>query len=200
MRSQQNHNALRLIKGLILIFISVISLNISGVLWAGNLLNYGCPVTGTPFDAKLESIGFFNEPNVTAGSAGHTESVEKLFLIAKSFRYAHDSFNDRWQTVEETASKRSGDCKDKAVWLYAQLRRNGYHNTHLVIGKYRAKDSKLHAWVTCVDESGNAYLLDPAVQRAPKDLWGLSRTFYRPIYSFGSIDRMYSAYRFPLNF
>ena len=171
-----------------------------GWLWAEELSNYGSPVSATPFDVKLNSIGFFNEPTLTYASTGHAQSIENLFLTARAFRYVHSAFNDRWQTAEETATKRSGDCKDKAVWLYAQLRRNGYHNVHLVIGKYRPNETVFHAWVTCVDESGNAYLLDPSLQKGPKEIWDFSEKLYRPIYSFGGSDKMYSAYRFPINF
>ncbi len=148
---------------------------------------FGRLVQATPFDQKLFGAGFFNLQ--FAGSTSQSVSMEELFMVARSFRYVEDRRADSWQSPEITDTKRSGDCEDKAVWLYWQLRRNGYQ-ARLVIGKYRAFQRRLHVWVMATDpRSGNTYLLDPAAQRRIWQTGDFPSGFYKPEYSFDGGQR-----------
>src|SRR5262245_6689619 len=112
----------------------------------------------SPFDKKLAATGFYDWK--TDGQAGEHRSIEELFAVARSFRYARELKTDRWQTPQETEARRSGDCEDKAVWLYWVLKTNGYQNVALHIGRYRSVDARLHVWVT-VEDGSNEWMLDP---------------------------------------
>jgi hypothetical protein len=91
-------------------------------------------------------------------------AIEQLFRVAKSFRHTPDVYGDRWQTADETEKKRSGDCEDKAFWIFTRLKERGFSNVRLFIGKYRLVDPHFHVWVTCQDSSGHTYLVDPSIQ------------------------------------
>ena len=143
------------------------------------------PAYSTPFDSKLMRPGLF-ELNTPKDS---NASIESLFRTARSFRYVSDGSQDYWQTAEETDSKRAGDCEDKAIWLFARLKQSAYNNVQLVIGKYKSIDINYHVWVTCTDESGNTYLLDPAIQ---KRIWtneSFASGFYTQVYSYDGVNR-----------
>ena len=148
-------------------------------------------IRATPFDYKLSLAGFFNlsVPNHPINTILPAESIDSLFNKARSFRYAEDRTGDYWQSPEETDRKHSGDCEDKAVWLYAQLKYNGYSDVRLVIGKYRSFDRKYHVWVLCTDASGASYLLDPAAQKRVCAVGHFSPGFYQPVYSFDGQNR-----------
>ena len=162
---------------------------INADVWANALYYSGYLVRATPFDAKLNSVGFFNELSMLSPRAKSMQSAESLFLVAKSFRYVPHTPTDKWQTPQETASKGSGNCADKALWLYTQLRQSGYDHVRLVIGKYRSMDPVFHVWVTYMDISGNIYVLDPAIQRQPWKIENFPAELYKPIYSFGAGNR-----------
>lgn len=138
------------------------------------------PSYSTPFDRKLNQPGLFELSNY---SDSYT-SIQQLFNTARAFRYVTDRSGDHWQSAEETDSKRSGDCEDKAIWLFARLKQCGYTNVRLVIGKYRQIDKRYHVWVTCSDASGNTCLLDPASQKRIWTEQSFGSGFYTPIYAF----------------
>ena len=80
-------------------------------------------IQATPYDRKLATTGVFDSqayPNESVPL--QSSSPENLFWTAKSFRYVPDSNGDYWQTPQETEARHAGDCEDKAVWLYAQLK------------------------------------------------------------------------------
>ena len=157
-------------KRALLFLMTVTMLSASRTLWA------------TPFDGKLEEAGFNDS---FRKMAGRSQSIESLFLTAKSFRYVPDSWKeDKWQSADETDARRSGDCEDKALWLYRELKRNGYENVHLAVGKYRPNDTALHAWVSYTDEAGKNIILDPTVQQKPWRAEDFSKGFYCARFSF----------------
>jgi hypothetical protein len=137
------------------------------------------PVQATPFDAKLQSADFFRNLSPAAAAA----SPESLFAIARSFRYRAET-RDRWQTAEETERLRSGDCEDKAVWLYKKLIQSGRMDARLVVGRKSGRDRGLHVWVT-LGEGDRTLLLDPAAQNRPWQASAFAETAYRPLYSYG---------------
>ena len=116
--------------------------------------------------------------------------MESLFLKAKSIRYVPDKKGqDYWQTPLETEARWSGDCEDKAVWLYAQLKQNGFQDVRLVVGRFRNVSRDFHVWVTLSDSSNDFYVLDPTSQ---KRLWKSSefpQGYYHPLYSFDGSNR-----------
>jgi hypothetical protein len=148
----------------------------------------GTLIQATPFDHQLSQAGFFNE-GIARSQTSSQESINSLFLKARSFRYVHDPRQDQWMSPEETEIKHSGDCKDKALWLYTELKRNGYSNVRLVIGKYRSFDKVFHAWVLCTDDSNITYLLDPTIQKQAWQEAGFAGGFYQPLYSFNGQNR-----------
>lgn len=89
---------------------------------------------------------------------------------------------DQWQSADETSKSYNGDCEDKAIWLYTQMRRNGYRDISLVIGKYGPKSVEFHTWVTYIDDSGNTMLLDPTIQRKPWKIDAFHQKLYHPVH------------------
>ena len=148
----------------------------------------GIPIQGTPFDGKLVRTGFF-DVRADELALPHRSSLEELFAIARAFRYSRDRGGDYWQTPQETSQKRSGDCEDKAVWLYAQLKQNGIENVRLVIGKHKSMDRNYHVWVQVRDPDGSVLILDPAVQKRIWRSGDFSGGFYNALYSYDGKNR-----------
>ncbi len=145
------------------------------------------PVSGSPFQQRLASADF---QEIAPGQ--RSDSLEHLFAMARSFRYVPDGKEDLWQSPFETDRRRSGDCEDKALWLYQKMKQNGFENVRLVIGRYRPMDDLLHVWVVYEDGSGNSFLLDPALQRRVWRESDFGSNFYRAFYAFNGIGQ----YRF----
>lgn len=161
--------------------------SIPAISYSADIYSMGGLVTGTPFDGKLASAGFFNR-GLWAVNAPTQSSPESLFWTARSFRYVPDSGGDQWQSPEQTDRIRSGDCEDKALWLYAQLKQNGY-DALLVVGRHRETDRKFHVWVVYTDHSSGSYIFDPSAQKRPWKVNEFSADFYRPIYAFDTDHR-----------
>lgn len=147
-------------------------------------------VRKTPFDGKLEAAGFFDESAVTIPSSAR--SAEDLMKVAHSFRYQSDKGYDFWQSAEKTDSTKKGDCEDKAIWLYKAMRKLGYRNVYLNVGRYKPSAPNLHAWVTFLDESGNIRLMDPALQQRAWNIQDAPGNLYQPLFAFSGNER----YRF----
>lgn len=144
-------------------------------------------VSFTPFDARMRSAGLFS-----AGLGAFTptnQSMEDLFNTAKSFRYVPDRGSDHWQSAEETNRRRSGDCEDKAIWLFKRLAASRAYNARLVIGRYRPLDTQLHVWVMCTDRNGEICILDPAKQRRVWRAGAMDSGFYQPLYGYDGRNR-----------
>ena len=107
------------------------------------------------------------------------EEVKKLMIEGRNFRYRME--NPYVAAMPQTtASKRSGDCKDKALWLCSQL---GDGNVRFVIGKTAPGVSISHAWVMWENE-GRWWLLDCTLRRAPILADELPTNRYIPLYSY----------------
>ena len=143
-------------------------------------LGPGCFIRSTPFYQKLLSAGVFDIP---LGRPADPQPVQLLFRMARSIHYASDrSRRDRWQSADETSRYFSGDCEDKAIWLYTQMRRNGRDDAALHIGKYTPSSRKFHMWVTLEDGSGRTLLLDPTIQRKPWDAEAFPKRNYKSMH------------------
>lgn len=146
-------------------------------------------VRSTPFDQRLSAAGFFSEEQSVLR---RSLTSDQLFRIAKSFRYRSDGEEDVWQSSRQTAMRWSGDCEDKAIWLYHQMRQSGYRNVCLTVGRYRPNGPRLHVWVTYLDENGDIRLMDPAIQNKPWTVDVFARELYKPLFAFNGHNR----YRF----
>jgi hypothetical protein len=147
----------------------------------------GQRVEQTPFDSKFSASANL----LSDAPASQVLSAEMLFQTARSFRYTPDTpGHDTWQTPQETEAKWSGDCEDKSLWLYAQLKINGYHDVRIVVGKLRRANQRgLHVWVMMADDQGDYLILDPTAQ---KRIWRSSDfppEYYIPLYSFDGFNR-----------
>lgn len=135
----------------------------------------------TPYDAYLESFR-----KIAAAPPGTGEftlaSMEKWTRAAHRIRY--ERVGDRpWQTPEQTERSATGDCKDKALWLYSRLREAGATALELVIGKQNLFDAELHAWVIARHADRN-YLLDPTHCGSVWELSDFDWDEYVPFYSY----------------
>lgn len=93
------------------------------------------------------------------GSCGLATADSHMATVAEA-RYVADADGDSWQTPEETARRRAGDCEDLALYLHHLLRRDGL-GARVVFGiRDLAKPTGGHAWVECVLD-GDLYVLDP---------------------------------------
>lgn len=134
----------------------------------------------SPFDQKIAATGFYQWKTSNPDTR---RSIDELFTVARSFRYKQERNTDHWQTPQETESSHAGDCEDKAVWLYWVLKTNGYENVALHVGRYRSADSRLHAWITVADESGD-WVLDPTTQRRIWRASEFSADYYRTLFQY----------------
>lgn len=159
----------------------------SDVYAAANIFT-GTLIQASPFDVKLHQSGFF-EIRGSAVPAASTKSLEEIFLKARSFRYSSDMRGDHWQSPAETELRRSGDCEDKAVWLYAELKKQGFSQVRLVIGRFRSFDNKCHVWIELGDPN-DALILDAAAQKRIWKRSDLINGFYKPLFSFDGERRL----------
>ena len=141
-----------------------------------------CMIEYSPFYQKLLKAGVFDL--TTAPDAEKTEPMKLLFIKAHLFHYASEtkSQTEKWQSAEETTRLFSGDCADKAIWLYTHMRKNGYQNVSLVIGRYSPSSRVLHMWLTYEETPGETLLLDPTMQRKPWKVSDFSKRYYKPVY------------------
>ncbi len=159
---------------------------------AAQIDHYGYPIPNTPYDQKsaLTDVlaGPYRDPAYP--SAG---SIDQIFRQARRFSYVTDKRGDDWQSPQTTEERRAGDCEDIALWLYAQLRSEGYKNLILVVGKYRSGDTRCHVWLMHVDKNGDVLILDPAIQKRIWPLNAFGQEFYQPIFLFDGSHRYKSS-------
>ena len=151
-----------------------------------SLAEDGRIIAHTPFDQKMASAGVL-DPSFY--SSGDNRSPERLFAECRSFRYSKDRGRDHWQSPAETQARRSGDCEDKAIWIFSHLQNQGFSDVRFVIGRYRNFKGGLHVWVTYRGSDGGVYILDPAMQRRIWRTADFSSDFYHPLFSFDGTHR-----------
>jgi len=150
---------------------------------------YGYSVAVTPYDQKI-ALKEVLMSHYTPPPASRREPLDRIFFKARRIAYLKDRSGDEWQSPSVTQTRKAGDCEDKALWLYDQLKRQGYGDSlRLVIGKYRAADKKLHVWLMRGGEGRNVYILDPANQDKVWDLQTMRPGFYKPFFSFDGDHR-----------
>jgi hypothetical protein len=161
---------------------------IASSLTSSAVVDLGMPSSATPYDrymapvkTTLSSLGK-NRPNM--------ETVNALMKQGRSFRYRMD--NPYVASLpSETARTRTGDCKDKALWLCDQLNDS---SVRFVIGKTHPSAKMSHAWVLWNDGS-RYWILDCTLKRAPIAADTLPADRYTPQFSYSKA----TAYRHGIN-
>lgn len=138
----------------------------------------GTPADSTPYDRYMSPV------RTTFSNLGRQkptmEQAKMLMLRGRSFHYRME--NPYVPAMPEiTAAKRSGDCKDKALWLASQL---GDADVRFVIGKTEPGARISHAWLMWKSE-GRWWLLDCTLKSAPIPADSLPENRYIPLYSYG---------------
>ncbi len=131
----------------------------------------------TPYDAYMRPVKRILSavPNQKADM----DRVAQLMQQGRSFRYVHsDPYNP--MLPAETARRRSGDCKDKALWLCDQLKDS---SARFVIGKMKRSSNISHAWVMWQTE-GRWFILDCTLNWKPIPMENVSQGDYVPLYSY----------------
>lgn len=131
----------------------------------------------TPYDRFMRPVKHVlsTVPNQKA----RMDRVAELMREGRSFRYVHsDPYNPLLPA--ETARRRSGDCKDKALWLCDQLKDS---SARFVIGKVKRNSKISHAWVMWQNE-GRWFVLDCTLSWKPIPMDSLGKGDYVPLYSY----------------
>lgn len=166
----------------IIVFITMktllsLALLLTAKLTASAAFDLGTPSDSTPYDRYMTPV------RTVLSHLGQQkpsmEQVKKLMIQGRGFHYHMD--NPYIAAMPETtAAKRSGDCKDKALWLCNQL---GDSEVRFVIGKTEPGVRISHAWVMWKNE-GRWWLLDCTLKSAPIAADSLPENRYIPLYSF----------------
>lgn len=137
----------------------------------------GTPSAATPYDRYMTPVRTVLS---TVGSQDASmDEVRKLMVQGRNFRYRMTNPYVAAMPAH-TAKTRSGDCKDKALWLCNQL---GSEDVRFVIGKTEAGIRINHAWVMWRNE-GRWWLLDCTLKRAPIAADTIPTGQYIPLYSY----------------
>jgi len=138
-------------------------------------------VPKTPYDPYL---GPFHQVAATPVSRQEFtfDAIEKW--TRRAYRFGYEHIGDyEWKTPEEVERTFTGDCKDKALWLFSRLRASGAPALELVIGKRRLSDTKFHAWVVAFHD-GRIYLLDPVSRGSVWETSDFEWDEYVPAFSY----------------
>ena len=144
---------------------------------AAMALDLGNASSATPYER------YMNPVKTTLASLGKErptmDKLNALMKTGRSFRYRMD---DPYTAAmpEVTAKTRTGDCKDKALWMCDQLNDS---SVRFVIGKTHRNAKISHAWVLWKNE-GRYWILDCTLNRAPIAADTLSEDRYIPLYSY----------------
>lgn len=164
----------------ILVIMKFLALVISffiGSLLPVSALDLGNASAGTPYERYMTPV-----KSTLASLGAEHPSMEKataLMREGRSFRYHMD--NPYLPAFPEVTSQtRTGDCKDKALWLCDQLNDS---SVRFVIGKTQRNAKISHAWVLWKNE-GRFWILDCTLNRAPIAADTLPEDRYVPLFSY----------------
>lgn len=135
------------------------------------------PAGYTPYDSYLAPVR-----QVLARTPSRPKSLStasQLLKTAHNFRYV-PRHPYRADLPSITASRKSGDCKAKALWLYDRL---GDTSALYVIGKVSSSARSAHAWLYW-RYNGRWWILDPTNRNVPIAADSVPRSRYVPYYSF----------------
>ena len=138
-------------------------------------------VSETPYDIYLDSFRSVASRSPGAGPLAMA-SVQEWLEKANDIRYNHiEAYRPR--SPEEVEASGYGDCKDKALWLFAKLSAAGAHNVQLVIGKKDSQAEEFHAWLY-LTLGDCTYLLDPTANESFCETSDFGVDEYIPIYAY----------------
>lgn len=138
-------------------------------------------ISQTPYDSYM---GSFRTVASRGSGTGHLtmDQVQDLTERANDFRYDHiEAYKP--QSPEGLEATGRGDCKDKAVWLYAKLAAAGAQNVQFVIGKKDSGAEEFHAWLY-LTFNGRTYLLDPTFSSSASEASEFGADEYIPVYAY----------------
>ena len=152
-------------------------------------------VDATPYDHQMMRVS----PTLTVSQA---RAANRISLVTvnrwmSSLRSIPYHYSTKWRTPRELRVAREGDCKGKAMALYATMRNNGAHNIYLVIGKHHVMDSQTHAWLEWQTAVGT-YLLDPTFNWTITRRDDQSPVTYIPFYAYDGTHKYQASYAPPL--
>jgi predicted transglutaminase-like cysteine proteinase len=130
-------------------------------------------VRSTPYDRQMNRVSMVLRSN-SLNRVGRVGPLSLMYVNEwlTNLRAIPYQYSKQWKTPAEVNSAMAGDCKGKAVMLYARMRANGATHVRFVIGKHHVSDLKTHAWLEW-DTTNGTYLLDPtfnwAVTRADEN-------------------------------
>lgn len=146
-------------------------------LTASAVTDLGAPTDHTPYDRYLAPVKtVFNSMH---GEGATMDKVQALMRQGRSFRYAH---TEPYYPAapQETATRRVGDCKDKALWLMDQMQDP---SARFVIGKMVRGAKVSHAWVMWQHE-GQWFILDCTMLNRPIAADKAGPNDYVPLFSY----------------
>lgn len=137
----------------------------------------GSPAPETPYDRYMTPVRtVLSTTGIEKPTMGQ---VRQMMLQGRGFHYRMTNpYVPAFPA--QTAQRRSGDCKDKALWLCRQL---GDSEVRFVIGKTAPCARVNHAWVMWRCE-GRWWLLDCTLRSTPMPADEVPRDRYIPLYSF----------------
>ena len=141
------------------------------------VVDLGSTTDHTPYDRYLTPVA--QSFNTMHGEGATMDKVQALMRQGRAFRYAHiEPYMPA--APEVTATRRCGDCKDKALWLMDQMQDP---SARFVIGKMTRGARLSHAWVMWQHE-GKWWILDCTMMSRPvlADKAGVNE--YVPLYSY----------------
>jgi hypothetical protein len=144
---------------------------------ASAIVDLGSSTSHTPYDSYMSPVKqVFSSLH---GGGASMDRVDALMRQGRGFRYAHtDPYNPA--PPQQTAARKVGDCKDKALWLCDQLQDP---SARFVIGKMKRNAHISHAWVMWQHE-GRWWILDCTMNSAPIAADKVGNDDYVPLYSF----------------
>ncbi len=133
----------------------------------------------TPYDRYMSPV-----KKVLSNVGGEEDSlrdVTRLMKVGHRFRY---SFNRPYTAMPPavTEKNRSGDCKDKALWLLSRINDD---SARFVIGRASNRSTISHAWVMWKND-GRWWVLDCTNNSRPLPADKLGSDKYIPLYSYGT--------------
>ncbi len=146
----------------------------------GRVMDLGMEAGATPYERYMDPVK--DVLRMTSNRDSELGRVSELLATARGFRYRH---NEAYvaRSPEVTERTRTGDCKDKSLWLLSKM---GSGNARFVIGKLNSSSQVNHAWVYWQNEDGEWYILDPTHRSRPLPVESVKANEYVPIYSYAS--------------
>ena len=143
---------------------------------ASAAVDLGATASYTPYDRYIRPVTYVL--GTLNGTTSSMDKVASLMREGRGFRYSHtEPYVAAMPDV--TASRRLGDCKDKALWLCDQL---GDREVRFVIGTMKRSTRISHAWVMWNDGC-DWWVLDCTLNSRPVRADKVANGDYVPLYS-----------------